>query len=45
MWVKLVLATLENAGSVEEIREAVDTLPEGLDKVYVLMIGISLYAS
>ncbi|KAI9791132.1 MAG: hypothetical protein M1816_004363 [Peltula sp. TS41687] len=34
LWVRLVLTTLEQADSVRELKDAVDTLPKGLQPIY-----------
>ena len=38
LWVQLVISMLENAYSVQDIREILKNLPEGLDKVSVLKL-------
>lgn len=43
LWVQLVLATLENVYSVSDMQKAVDTLPEGLDKVSARSQCVLLY--
>jgi hypothetical protein len=35
LWVKLVLATLEDAGSISEFKDAIKVLPKELEEVYV----------
>lgn len=34
LWVALMIKELKSKGSIHEIRESLDSLPEGLDKVY-----------
>ena len=36
LWVRLVLSTLEDIFCEQDVREAVATLPQGLEAMYVL---------
>lgn len=35
LWVKLILVTLEDRHSLQEWKDALETLPEGLNEAYV----------
>lgn len=37
LWVRLIVSSIENVHSVYELRRVVESLPKGLEEMYVLL--------